>query len=262
VLRVFRDHILMPNAGGRALVRTYYRLSPPLARAIEGNESLKAITRVALRPAIIGAGFALASPLATFVVFAVVGSTLVALLVLLSLAHRGVVARRGAVVATFLVALGVVVIVGLLNFGPTGRPTAPLASHTAPQTALVQRQRGTEQAGVERYDVRVERHRDWPLAPGSVKVRPTFHSGQLGYEVRSDLADGILTADGFTVTEPKAAAAVGITSGDRIVTINGFPPAGGAFASFLLLQRDPDRNGVTIQLERGGIRMERALVVR
>ena len=51
---------------------------------------------------------------------------------------------------------------------------------------------------------------------------------------------------------------MGITSGDRIVTINGFPPAGGASASFLMLQRDPDRNGVTIQLERGGIRMERA----
>jgi membrane-associated protease RseP (regulator of RpoE activity) len=86
--------------------------------------------------------------------------------------------------------------------------------------------------------------------------------GVVSYEIRSDLADGILTADGFTVTEPKAAAAVGITGGDRIVAINGFPPAGGALASFLLLQRDPDRNDVTIQLERGGVRMERALVVR
>ena len=37
VLRVFRDHILMPSAAGRALVRTYYRVSPLQARAIEAT---------------------------------------------------------------------------------------------------------------------------------------------------------------------------------------------------------------------------------
>jgi hypothetical protein len=55
---------------------------------------------------------------------------------------------------------------------------------------------------------------------------------------------------------------VGIAGGDRIVAINGYPPAGGAFASFLLMQRDPDRNTVTVHLDRRGVRMERVIVVR
>ena len=273
VLRVFRDHVLMPNAGGRVLVRAYYRLSPPVARAIEGNETLKAITRVALRPAIIGAGLALASPLSAFVVFAVAWSMLVALLVVLTVAHRGAAVRRGAFVATFLVALGLTFAVGVLDFDRNGgSPMAPSPAGHAPvplpggRSVLVQRvargHSGIGQPGVEHYDVEVGRHMGWPLAPGTVRVRPTFYSGQLGYQIESDLADGILTADGFTVTEPKAAAALNITGGDRIVTINGYPPAGGAFASFLLLQRDPDRNSFDIQLERGGIRMGRAIVVR
>src|SRR5262249_46367011 len=89
-----------------------------------------------------------------------------------------------------------------------------------------------------------------------------FHSGLLGYEVASDLADGILTTDGFTVTDPKLAAAVGIAGGDRLVAINGYPPAGGAFASFLLMQRDPDRNTITVRLVRRGVSIERVIVVR
>jgi hypothetical protein len=115
---------------------------------------------------------------------------------------------------------------------------------------------------VERYDVELDGFAGVPLAPGTARVWPTFHSGLLGYEVASDLADGILTADGFTVTDPKFTEAVGIAGGDRIVAINGYPPAGGAFASFLLMQRDPDRNTITVHLDRRGVRLERVIVVR
>jgi hypothetical protein len=93
-------------------------------------------------------------------------------------------------------------------------------------------------------------------------VRPTFSSGGVGYQIESDLVDGILTADSFTVTEPKAAAAFDIASGDRITGVNGYPPAGGAFASVLMMQRDPDRNTLEVLLERAGVPMRRTIVVR
>jgi len=268
VLRAFRDHILVRSAAGRALVKVYYRISPAVARAIAGHEALKAITRAALRPAIVGAGFALASPRTAFVVLAVVWSVLAALLVGFALARRGAGARRGAFVATFLVALSLTLTGGLLDGGRDSEPPIAPRAHVAQADrraaapGITRRQSGIEEPGVERYDVDLERFAGVPFAPGSARVRPTFHSGGLGYEIESDLADGILTADGFTVTEPKVAAAVGITSGDRIVAINGYPPAGGAFASFLLMQRDPDRNTITVQLDRGGVRMERAISVR
>ena len=267
VLRAFRDRILVRSAAGRALVKVYYRLSPPVARVIAGHEALRAVTRAALRPAIAGAGFALASPRAAFVVFALAWSALAALLVWLALARRAAGARRLAFVATFLVALSLTLAGGLLDAGrDRERPLAPgdqLAQTDGRAAAprITRRESGSEGRGVERYDVDLGSFAGAPPVP-AVRVRPTFFSGLLGYEVESELVDGILTVDGFTVTEPKLAAAVGITGGDRIVAINGYPPAGGAFASFLLMQRDPDRNTITVRLDRRGMRMERAIVVR
>ena len=268
VLRAFRDRILVRSAAGRALVKVYYRLSPPVARVIAGHEALRAVTRAALRPAIAGAGFALASPRAAFVVFALAWSALAALLVWLALARRAAGARRLAFVATFLVALSLTLAGGLLDAGrDRERPLAPrdqLAQTDGRAAAprITRRESGSEARGVERYDVDLGSFAGAPPVPAAVRVRPTVYSGLLGYEVESELVDGILTVDGFTVTEPKLAAAVGITGGDRIVAINGYPPAGGAFASFLLMQRDPDRNTITVQLDRRGMRMERAIVVR
>jgi len=52
LLRQFRDHFLMTNDFGRAFVAFYYKNSPPIASYIAGNESLKAIVRLLLTPAV------------------------------------------------------------------------------------------------------------------------------------------------------------------------------------------------------------------
>jgi membrane-associated protease RseP (regulator of RpoE activity) len=133
---------------------------------------------------------------------------------------------------------------------------APATRQDVPRPAAIQ------QPEVEHHEIDVRRVEQWLLAPGTARVRPTVYSGQLGAQIESGLADGVLTTEGFTVTEPKAAAELGIASGDRIVSINGYPPAGGAFASFVLMQRDPDRNTIKIQLDRAGVRMQRSMTLR
>jgi glucose/arabinose dehydrogenase len=52
VLRTFRDRYLMTNVTGRRFVRAYYQLSPPLADLIRRHATLRAVTRLALRPLI------------------------------------------------------------------------------------------------------------------------------------------------------------------------------------------------------------------
>lgn len=62
VLKEFRDRALLTNAPGRLFVLAYYRISPPLARAIAANHALRAATRGVLRPVVWGARLALVSP--------------------------------------------------------------------------------------------------------------------------------------------------------------------------------------------------------
>jgi hypothetical protein len=62
VLREFRDGVLLPSRLGRRLVAGYYRVSPPLARAIAAHDGLRAATRWLLWPVVWGAQEALAAP--------------------------------------------------------------------------------------------------------------------------------------------------------------------------------------------------------
>ena len=55
VLRNFRDHALLTHGSGRAFVRWYYRVSPPLARFLDDHPALKPFVRAALAPAVAGA---------------------------------------------------------------------------------------------------------------------------------------------------------------------------------------------------------------
>ncbi len=62
LLRDFRDRQLLPYPVGQALVRLYYRLSPPLADIIAGSDTLRAIVRVGLVPILAWTTLALWSP--------------------------------------------------------------------------------------------------------------------------------------------------------------------------------------------------------
>lgn len=54
VLRKFRDTNLITNAPGRAFVKVYYQLSPPIADFIKEHEALKTATRFVLTPVVYG----------------------------------------------------------------------------------------------------------------------------------------------------------------------------------------------------------------
>lgn len=55
VLREVRDRLLLDSPAGAALVRAYYRLSPPLAEFIANHDTAKRLTRAALLP-VVGIG--------------------------------------------------------------------------------------------------------------------------------------------------------------------------------------------------------------
>ena len=280
-LRTFRDRVLVPHAAGRAFVAAYYRVSPPFAGVVARHESLKVVTRAALRPVIWTAHVALVSPRLAFVVLVGAASALVALLAAVVLVScRGVGRRRAAVVA-FAIAAAFTVAIGLLDRATHQSPRPSVQAdidavhssdhggRTTPQpTALGRRVVRRPGAGAgtsepERYDIDVRSFADrLPTLTGALKVRPTFFSGRFGYEIESELVDGILTADGLTITNPKSATTVGIEANDRILAVNGHGPAGGVFMAFLNMRRDPDSNTVQVQLDRGGTIMQRTLVLR
>lgn len=52
ILRTFRDEYLLASPPGRAFVKLYYRLSPPVADVVSRHEGLRAVSRVLLTPVI------------------------------------------------------------------------------------------------------------------------------------------------------------------------------------------------------------------
>jgi hypothetical protein len=52
ILKDFRDNILLTNSIGKAFVKFYYKVSPPLADFISNHDSLRAIARLCLYPLI------------------------------------------------------------------------------------------------------------------------------------------------------------------------------------------------------------------
>ncbi len=50
ILKRFRDNVLLRNRTGEMFVRAYYKLSPPIARAIKKFEMLRRVVRIFLTP--------------------------------------------------------------------------------------------------------------------------------------------------------------------------------------------------------------------
>lgn len=51
-LKLYRDKVLINNAIGRAFIKTYYRLSPPIANLIRKKPQVRALVRFLLKPII------------------------------------------------------------------------------------------------------------------------------------------------------------------------------------------------------------------
>jgi len=218
--------------------------------------------RALLGPVAVGADFALDRPAVAAALASVGLAGMLGLFVL-----RGKNARRIKVAGLMCMLLGGVLLVVVFSFGPS-RTIAPSRVATAPVGWREKAQRELQAPGTpvapERSQT-VEEALDFTnLVPGKVSVRPLnpFASrGDLRFTVTSELIEGILSTDGFLVTDPRRARALGIEAGDTIVRINGYPPTG-LVAAITTLQRDPDRAAVVLEIDRGGTRIIHSRRVR
>jgi Beta-propeller repeat len=278
VLREFRDDVLLPHAAGRAAVATYYRIGPALAGVIAQSETLKALVRAGLAPMIWLAPLARGHAALAFYLVIGAGSLVAGLLVVAVAARRVRLGRRRALAATFVTGLLIGSSIALLDLSDhqrvdfvsaQSRP-APAVSVPAVDPGLAATRPAGPAAGADarpgirvieadRYQVELGASgRSVPDLARLVTVRPTL----AGFQIMSDIGDGILTADGLLVTNPKLAAAAGIEAGDRILAINGHPPAGGFFLAVAKLRRDPDSGTVRVEMDRAGARIEKTVVMR
>jgi len=280
-LREFRDRVLLPHTAGRVAVAAYNRVSPPLARVIARSETLRALVRAGLRPIISGVSALQGRDALAFHLVVGIVSLMASALVAVVVARRTGVARRRALVATFVIVLALALGLAWLDqphhkgssssrdqirhptsasidreLGPERRPSSGAA---VDRRLGLERRVEVSEIGPDRYSVSLRAPLGWlPGIANSVEVWPTFG----GLRITSEIGDGILTAEGLTVTDPKLSALVGVEPGDTIRAINGHPPTGGAFLSLVKVRRDPDSNRVRLVIERGGKQIERVLVIR
>ena len=261
-LRRFRDRALLTNAPGRLLVRGYYRLSPPLARAVASQPLLAAGVRALLGPVAFGADCAMDRPA---VATAFAGGGLAAMVGLAVI--RGKRARRIRAAAVICLLLAGALLVVVFALSPR-RTVSPAQVATAPVGRIVTAQRPLAAPGTPVAPGRSQTAQtalDFAnLVRGKVSVTPLnpFASrGERRFAVTSELIEGILSADGFVVTDPRRARVLGIEAGDTIIRINGYPPTG-LVAAITTLQRDPDRAAVVLEIDRGGTRLVQSHRVR
>jgi len=262
-------------------VAAYNRVSPPLARVIARSETLRALVRAGLRPIVSGASlFQDRDALAFYLVVGIV-SLIAAALVTVVVARVTGVARRRALVATSVIVLALALGMAWLDRphhngssssrGQIRHPTsAALDRELSPErrhptSAAVDRGLSPEERaevseiGPDRYSVRLRAPLGWlPSIANSVEVQPTFG----GLRITSEIGDGVLTAEGLTITDPKLSALVGVEPGDTIRAINGHPPTGGFFLALIKVRRDPDSGRIRLDIERGGKQIERVVVIR
>jgi hypothetical protein len=277
VLREFRDDVLLPHAGGRVAVAAYYRIGPAFARAIAHSQTLKALVRAGLAPMIWLAPLSRGHAALAF--YLVLGAVCLAISLLVgAVATRWAgLGRRKSLAAACLSALVIGSSIALLDLGVDQRsdvapardrqsaavsPSAASAPTRPPSSLPSEDGRQAPEIrtiGADRYAVDLGASgRSVPDIARIVTVRPTLS----GFQLMSDIGDGILTADGLLVTNPKLSASAGIEAGDRILAINGYPPAGGFFVTIVKLRRDPDSGTVRVEVDRAGTRMEKTVVMR
>jgi hypothetical protein len=259
-LRRFRDRALLTHAPGRLLVRVYYRASPPMARAVASHPFLAAGVRALLRPVAAGADLALDRPILTMGL----GGVGLSVLVILA-AKRGRNARWIRAVAVICLLLGGVLIV---VFYPGPRRTTSISVAPVSIGRSVELEHVSPAPGVPAVSGRSRTARavlDFTnLVSAQIWVRPLnpfAAPGERRFGVTSEVIEGILGADGFVVTDPRLAGALGVEAGDTIVRVNGHPPAG-IVAAMSTVQRDPDRAALVLEIDRGGTRIIQSHGVR
>jgi Beta-propeller repeat len=271
-LRRFRDQALRTNPVGRLLVRAYYKLSPPFARAVRNEPVLAAVLRGVLRPIAHGAGLVLDRP---FIAVAMAAAGIVAIVGLGTRAARRSTRTRTTVIVAGLA--GGVLIAGALIVGSTGGPAPGKVSSAG--VPVVGRGANDAAPGVRRQvDRRARGAAPGPVAPDAqpgirdlaalagngpsvTLLNPLAPRPARRWAVTSELIEGILSAEGFTVTDPRLAGRLGIQAGDMIVSIDDHPPTG-LLAVLIPLQRDPDRATVLVEIDRGGKRLVQSYRVR
>lgn len=273
-LRQFRDRVLQTNVVGRVLVRAYYRLSPPVARAVTSAPVLAAAVRGLLQPVARGAGLALDRPgLAAAL-------TALGLVALVGLGTRAAIGSRRLTTAVIVLGLaGCALVTGALFFGRSGPP--PARRHEAqPAGVPIVTSRPTQDAAARASKLGPSARRPVasPVAtatPPAIRDLAALADNDLAvtllnplaprparrWQVTSDFIEGVLGPEGFTVTAPRLAGRLGIRAGDVIVSIDDHPPTG-LLAVVLPLQRDPDRATVVVEIDRGSHRLVQSYRVR